>query len=308
MCWLACACNPGMMVAMKNAPNPLPFPLLLFSCVLLLSAPFSVFGEPRLNLDDATRERCIQVLRAGLRSDEFWPSIHAAEGLTIGGLGKEVRAFLEPKLEGDFDDRQLCGISRELARAGDREKTRVMLEILAGDDPFGHIHAAESLFKVDEIGDGVAMRRAFEKGEDVKLRLMAAAALGKKGEKRALQFLRENLASSDDPDAIRISAWILARIGGKQDIEPIRARLKDAPSPIVRAYLEHALASLGDEAGLAALSQNLESTDPAIRTYAATFAGDARAVSVAPKLTRMLDDSNLDARIRAAQSLLDLAR
>jgi sialidase-1 len=44
-----------------------------------------------------------------------------------------------------------------------------------------------------------------------------------------------------------------------------------------------------------------------MRTYAATFAGDARAVGVAEALTKMLDDSYGDARYRAAQSLLFLS-
>jgi hypothetical protein len=45
-----------------------------------------------------------------------------------------------------------------------------------------------------------------------------------------------------------------------------------------------------------------------IRAYAATFAGDAKAVSTQKRLEAMLDDPDADARIRAAQTLLQLSR
>ncbi len=182
-----------------------------------------------------------------------------------------------------------------------------MLDILDGADAFGHTHAAESLYKVYTLGDDAGLRRAFKDGPDIKLQLMAAAALAKAGDSEAMTFIREQMQSEDE-GTYRIASWILGRIGSFEDIEPIRSRLDDTDDPMVEAYIKHALAALGDKKGLAALSANLESDDPDIRTYAATFAGDARAVAVAPKLLKMLDDPDLDARIRAAQSLLDLER
>ncbi len=257
-----------------------------------------------LNAKD--REKCLQVLREGLRSEEFWPSIHAAEGLTIGGHGDEVRAYLEPRLNEDLNDQQRCGIARELVRAGDATKAHVLLDILVSDDSFGHIHAAESLYKVNWVGDGTALRRAFGKNQPAALRRMAAAALCNAGDPTAAAYLRQCLRAAE-PESYQIAAWVLGCIGNTDDIAPIRARLTDAPTPIVRAFLEHALAAQGDGKGLAALSANLQSDDPQIRASAATFAGQARAVSVAPQLLKMLEDPYLDARIRAAQSLLDLA-
>ena len=63
-------------------------------------SPRSAEDEPAavLELDGATRERCLAVLRSGLASDEFWPSMHAAEALSLDGHGAEVRAALGPKL------------------------------------------------------------------------------------------------------------------------------------------------------------------------------------------------------------------
>lgn len=268
-------------------------------------------GRGKMQIEAATEERALAVLREGLNAkgdDQFWVSIHAAEGLTLGGRGQEVIAFLGPMLATEKDAQRRCGIGRELVRAGDRAKVSVLTEVLTSPDPYGHIHAAESLYKVYEVGDPDAMRRHFKEGDSVKLRLMAAAALARHGDLGAVAYIRE-MRDGDDPEGIQIAAWILGRIGNAKDIEPLRKRLDDAPTPLIKAYVEHALAALGDPDGLIALSRNLDSDNPAIRTYAATFAGDAKAAFVQPKLEKMIEsDEHLDARVRAAQTLLQLSR
>lgn len=266
------------------------------------------FGEDagRIQLSDQNRERCLKILRDGMRSEEFWPSIHAAEGLTLAGHGAEVIQFLTPKLATIKDDQQRCGIARELVRAGDRSKSDIMLRILAGEDSYGHVHAAESLYKVVEIGDGKAMREAFEQSENIPQKLMAAGALGRCGNPQTMSFLRESLTHKD-MDVLRIAAWILGRIGNSSDIPALRKQLTRCDDRLVRAYVNHSLAALGDQDGLTALATNLKDKDAAIRTYAATFAGDARALNLAEPLLNMLDDQHPDAAYRAAQSLLMLA-
>jgi len=263
-----------------------------------------------MKLSQAIEGKAITVLREGLRvtgEENFWVSMHAAEGLTLGGLGAEVIEFVEPKLATETDAQRLCGVARELVRAGKREHVAVLTEVLARPDAHGHTHAAESLYKVNEVGDEAIMRERFEKGGDIKLRLMAAAALARRGDAGALAFIRESVGGSD-PDGLQIGAWILGIIGDASDIEPLRKRLADAPSPMIHAYIVNALAALGDAEGLQLLSRNLEDPDPGIRTYAATFAGDARAYSTQPQLEAMLDDPFQDARVRAAQTLLQLSQ
>ena len=261
----------------------------------------------KFDLSDELRGRCLKTLREGMNSDEFWPSMHAAEGLTLAGHGDEVRACLAPKLPLEKDDQHRCGLARELMRAGDRDKKQVMLDILAGDDPYGHVHAAESLYKVDEIGDGKAMKRAAKQTENMKLHLMACAALANLGNKEALRQVRVRLADTD-PETRKIAAWILGRIGDAADFPQLRKNIETAPDSLSRAYNEHSLAALGDADGLRALVANLQDEDPAVRTYAATFAGDTKQVSIAPGLIPLLDHENLDVRVRAAQSLLMFAQ
>lgn len=264
-------------------------------------------------LDASTRERCIRVLNEGLRSQEFWPAIHAAEGLTGAGEHEAVRAFLKPKLASQTDDQKRCGLARELVRAGDHQQTAVMMEILRSEDTHGHVHAAESLFKVGWSGDGGPLKRVFAETTDVRLRLMAAAAMAKHGSgserQEAFAFLREQLRQEPDPEIFRLSAWVLGRIGADQDRALIRARLGDAhDNRLVQAFLQHALAALGDDAGKQALLRNLESSDPAVRTYAAVFAGESGIIEAVPMLVRQLNDAHLDARIRAAQALIVLGQ
>ena len=281
--------------------------LLMVAAMLFLPLRAGTAGEfPRIALDATTRERCLHVLRTGLHGEDFWPAMHAAEGLTLGGHGREVIEFLTPKVPSEQDDQKRCGLAREIARTGDRSAIRVMQDILAGDNSYGHTHAAESLFKVFEIGDGPAMRRAFAQTGNMKLKLMAAGALARRGDTAALQSLRELLAT-DSPVDRGIAAWVLGQIGDRSDIERLTKQMARCPDASTRASFEHALAIVGDEAGLKALERNLSSSDDAIRTYAATFAGDTHAVSTTARLKTMLEDSFPDARIRAAQSLLVLA-
>jgi sialidase-1 len=266
--------------------------------------------KPLMSLAPEVHAKALRILREGLAlSDltQFWVTMHAAEGLTLGGYGEEVISVLTPKIATERDGQRLCGLARELVRAGKREHVAVLTEVLRRDDSYGHTHASESLYKVVELGDEAIMRERFESGGDIKLRLMAAGALARKGDAKAYAYIRK-CRDGRDPEGLQISAWLLGILGDTSDIEPLRRRLKDAPTPVIRGYVVNALACLGDPEGLSQLARDLDSEDPAIRTYAATFAGDAKAVSTQARLEAMLDDSFADARVRAAQSLLQLSR
>lgn len=286
------------------------FAITILLGLYISSADVTVQGSEKegvISLEPTVREKCLQVLREGLRSEEFWPSIHAAEGLTLAGYGDEVIAYLEPKVPHETDDQHRCGLARELVRAGAVSYANVMYEIQVSDDDYGHVHAAESLYKVGRIGDGQAMRKAMNQTKNVRLRLMAAAALAKAGNAEAFTVLRK-IVQSDNAEDCQIASWILARVGDKQDIPRQHELVKSAPDALLRSYSENALATLGDKKGQAALARNLTDKDPAIRTYAAVFAGDARMTRVAPQLIKQLDDEYADARYRAAQTLLFLAQ
>lgn len=253
------------------------------------------------------RDRCLAVLREGLTSGEFWPSMHAAEALSQEGAGAEVRRALAPRLATEADARRRCGIARELVRAGDLSHVRTLLDVLASPDTHGHAHACESLYKVREVGDGVLLRRAMNEPETSPRSLMAAAALARWGHPEAFALVRKTLDHPDETLA-RTAAWILARIGDARDLPALRAGRDRFETTLTRAYFDHALAALGDEEGRAALVRNLDHDDPKVRVYACEFAPDARATEAVDALARRLDDPDLDVRLRAAQALMALAR
>lgn len=286
--------------------------LALLLPVLPSQAADSTPPEPgTIQLDAKTSAKALKVIRDEIRAkgdadEQFWPSIHACEALTLAGHGDEVSKLLTPQLKTEKNDQHLCGLARELVRAGDRSKAAIMLDLLEGDDPYAHVHACESLYKVNEIGDGVLMREAM-KSKNIKQALMAAAALGRQGNQPAMQMLREHL-TNEEPEIARIAAWVLGRIGDPRlDIPGLRDGLSKQSDPLIKAYFQNALATLGDPRGITAVLSNLRSDDPAIRTYSATFAGDARITSAKDRLIHLLDDENIDVRVRAAQSLFVLS-
>lgn len=260
-----------------------------------------------LMLTPEEHERCLAILREGMKGPEFWPAIHAAEGLTLGGYGPEVVEFLAPKVQTEKDPRKRCGLSRELIRAGEKHYRWVMLEILGRRDTYGHVHAAESLYKVNEIGDGYRLRQAMNAPRNPVLNLMASGALVRWGNPEALQLIRE-YAQSEDEHLMMIATWLLGRIGDESDIPQLKKNEMRATKPLVRSYCVNSMAVLGDQESQQKLIANLSDEDPALRTYAATFAGDAGLTSAKEELVKLLDDDGVDVRIRAAQSLLFLSK
>jgi sialidase-1 len=256
-------------------------------------------------LETALRARCLEVLRRGLASDEFWPAMHAAEALTLAGDGQEVLASLARKQAAD--DQQQCGLAREAVRAGDRSQISTLLDILVKPASNGHTHAAESLFKVCEVSDGRSLRMALAQDDDLKLKLMAAAALARCGHPTALNSAPAYLAHAD-VEIRKTAAWILGQLGSSAHVTPLQKALTNESEPLARAYCLHALALLGDPAGKEGLGRNLQSPLPAVRTYAAEFASYCRAVEFREQLVKLLEDETLDVRVRAAQSLIVLAQ
>jgi sialidase-1 len=280
---------------------------LLMSLCVFMALATTLRGQTPIDLDNEVRRKCVAILRGGLLSDEFWPSMHAAEGLSVNGMGAEVVKVLEPKLPQESDDQRRCGLARELVRAGDLSKTKVLVEVLASKDPYGHVHACESLYKVFQVGDADALRRAMTQKEQPLLAIMAAAALARADEKPPLGVLRDYVRHEDAMIA-RTAAWVLARVGSAQDIPELRLSRQRFSDPLTLAYFEHAMAALGDSNAVVALVANLSHADPAVRTYACEFAPDAQAALGRDRLIELLNDSNLDIRIRAADALLRLSR
>jgi sialidase-1 len=252
------------------------------------------------------QEKCLAVLRVGLASDEFWPSMHAAEALKLAGKGEEVREALRPKLKTEMDAQHRCGLAREIVRAGDRTTLPILWQILADEKSNGRVHAAESLYKIAELGDGRLMRSVFAEADNPRLKLMAAAALARGGSPAAYKLLREKV-TDDDVEIRKIAAWVLGVLGDDRDVAPLKRVLAPESDPLARVYFVNALACLRDAPARETQLKNLSATDAAIRTNSADFAGYARGVEAHSRLIELLDDANLDVRVRSAQTLIALS-
>ena len=262
---------------------------------------------PSVSQNSEVRERCLDTLRTAIRSEEFWPSMHAAEALTLAGAGGDVVEALRDRLPVEKDDQHRCGLVRELVRAGDRSQLPILFAILDDTDSAGRTHAAESLFKIVESGDGSQLRAAFDPSQDPRLRMMAAAALARTGNPEALAFLREQL-KSEDRETRKLAAFALARDGDSTDEKPLLAALDQETDAVARAYFINALACLGSDRGREELGRLLDSDDPAVRVVVAESVGYSGANEYQSQLVRLLDDPVLDVRVRAAQSLVALSQ
>jgi sialidase-1 len=248
------------------------------------------------------RVRSIGILRQGLASNEFWPSMHAAEGLTAAGLGEEVLWQLRDRLANETDDQRRCGLAREQVRAGRTELASVMAAVLNDPDSNGHIHACESLFKVNQIGDRDAVRNALGRGDPI-LELMAAAALVRAGDRNTLNRIRAHLSDAETRPR-RTAAWILGQIGDESDWPAIRTIAESETEPLAIAFAWNALAKLGAPEAAKVVAANLKNPEPAVRTYSAQTLGVCGSPDHIPLLAAMLDDPTLDTRLRAAEAIV----
>lgn len=276
----------------------------LFSRILLAAfVAVGLYSSPAAA--DELQDRVLTVLRLGFAAEEFWPSMHAAEGLSAAQRQDEIHVELIERLDLETDDQHRCGLARELVRAGDRSYASLLLSILANQQSNGRVHAAESLFKVAEIGDGSELRKAMS-NDDPRLSLMAAAALARCGSPTALAHIRQQIVHQDAAICM-IAAWVLRQVGDASDIETLRSVAAHEEDPLLRGQCVHAMAQLGDANARDQLLKNFSAEDPRVRVYAVEAAANLEpSDELRQSLIKLLDDEEQDVRIRAAHALLVL--
>lgn len=256
--------------------------------------------------DLALRVEAVEVLRSGLKCGEFWPSMHAAEGMTRAGLAQDVKTALLPQWATETDDQRRCGLARELVRAGADEPSRVFVDILRDPESNGHTHACESLFKIGRIGDRKEVFQAMLRGDPV-LEIMAAAALVLDGDPRPLARVRAHV-SHPDVRVRRTAVWVLGQLGNRRDLPALRALAAAESDRLARAFCWNAMALLGDEEARPIVVTDLRDPDHTVRTYAAQGVGEWGGAEHLPLLREVLRDPHVDARIRAAEAIVRILK
>ena len=258
--------------------------------------------------DSVLRHRCFSVLLQGLRSEEFWPAMHAAEAFTEAGMAKLVLETLRPRLAIETDDQRRCGLAREQIRAGHTRQIDLLLAILGDTESNARVHAAESIFKVRPMlalfDDNEDLLCALEE-DNPPLEMMAAAALIRGGDPSYLPRVRRHLAS-DEPQSRRLAAWVLGQVGEERDRPALQQAAEEETDALTLSFLVNALARLDVPEAMEDVVSNLKSEDPTMRAYAAETLGACDAPDLLITLIPMLRDDHLDTRIRAAQAVLHL--
>lgn len=276
----------------------------LFTVLCGSQTPAQAAGEKTVT--PQLEQRAKESLKQAARSSEFWPGMHACEALTQAGEGKFVLELLGGKLAHETDRQRQCGLCREQVRAGDRAYVGQLLEILADKKANGRVHSAESLFKIGETGDGRLLRAAFEEPDD-SLMMMSAAALARSGNRAVLSKVRKLLAHEKTETRATV-AWVLGQVGDASDIPALKKLAREETVVGTRTFVLNALARLGDAESIEEVGRNLSHAEPEVRTYAADALSGLRVVKFLPQYIKLLDDQQIDTRVRAAQAILLLNR
>ncbi len=283
---------------------------LLLVVVAVLCAGCAGMQADNKPVTDPLMQRCESVLIEGLHGDEFWPSMHAAEALTLLGREELARNRLEQQLPETTDPQHRVGVARELVRAGDADKLTLIIDALKDELSNARVHAAETLLKLSEIGERQALLQTMTQTDDLNLRVFAAAALSRSEEDHefALNALHESLKLKEDrPRRYAIfAAGLLADTASVDQLHKIIDR--QDTEEIERLSCTQALARIGDAHARTLIEDQLTSQSPGTRANAALVVGEAGLQNLKPKLIELLDDSVADVRIRAAQGLILLEK
>jgi HEAT repeat protein len=177
----------------------------------------------------------------------------------------------------------------------------VLLEALKDEDLKVRWLAAQALGK---IGDPRAVPALLEALKDQWMRLSATEALGKIGDPQAVPALLEAL--KDENKWIRKAAVsALGEIGDRQALPALMEALKDRDENVRRAAAE-ALGEIGDRQALLALMEALKDEDKWMRYAAAEALGEIGDRQALPALVEALKDWYGDVRRAAAEALWKL--
>lgn len=280
----------------------------VFFLAVLLAGCRSVSVPPgSYLLTGNVHQRCLDILRDGLQSDAFWPSIHAAEALIGINYGFEVKPLLLSRREEETDLRRIAGYARALITTGHERSLLDLQDILLSDDTEAKILAAEAMFRTRTIGDVTILEQAMEAQNNGRLRVFAAATLTATNINNELDVARDALRG-DDPAARYIAADVIPMLSNAEVDLAVLLGTKDiANSDFEALYFVRALAVLGVESATEELITYLEHPDPTIRSRAAFAIAEAWIIDATDQLESLLDDESIAVRVRAAQALLTLS-
>ena len=251
-------------------------------------------------------DKCMEVLREGLHSNEFWPSVIASEGLIRAGYGFEAMSVLEKKLEQETGDVYRTGLARALVRSGNRNGVVLLQDILLSGDQTAKIEAVKSMFYVADVADESLLREVYNESRNDALHIYTAGVLALTRGESTLDEVRQGLKSSDP--AVRIAAADIIPVLGtsERDTTQLISNLDQSNTDLETIYLLRALSILDHTPSQVKLTRLLRHEDPTIRAKAVASVAEAWMVYLSEHIFSSLDDPSLEVRVQAAQTLLTL--
>ena len=249
-------------------------------------------------------DKCTSTLREALNSDEFWPSIHAAEALIDAGYGFDAVPVLREKLDKETQPVYQAGLAKALLRGGQKEAIVILQDIILGQDEAAREEAVRGMFHIATVADTSIINDAIRSSSNPVLHIYASALLHVAEKEKKLDEVRNALTANNS--ALRVAASDIIPIIGSSDSDTTQLllNLNNASSDMESFYTTRALAMLDHPGARQALVQYTRHKDPSIRERAAYALAESWLVDEIELLYALLDDPSLAVRVRAAQALL----
>ena len=257
--------------------------------------------EPSV-IDDLNLKMTTEQIHA--RNDAFIQEVN--EQITLGTF-EPTDPLLKQLVEGLGDSRGLVRLrfAETLGEIGE-PATPFLVEALANHiDVVVRRAAAKTLTLIADPTAVPPLLHAFLNDEDTVVRGSSAGALARTGE-AAVPALLDVLASTDQPEDIKgHAAWALAFIGSEAAdylYKALNAASLDVRCAVIGA-LGHVAQEQSDEKSCNLLVSALTDPEALIRTEAAAALGQVNYPPAVPHLILALQDSDLDVRKAAINSL-----
>ncbi len=250
-------------------------------------------------------KRAVRLLITRLSDSSSGVRSNAAQALGELGDKRAIEPLINRLSDSDLNIRSNAAQALEKLDTTKEQMVAGYVEALDSPDLFVRRDATEALGK---LGNKRAIETLINKLSDSSSGVSsnAAEALGRLGNKRAVEPLIKALG---DPDSYvrRDAAEALGRLGNKRAVEPLITRLSDSNSNI-RSNAAQALERLGatKEQIVAGYIEALDSSDLDVRRDAARILGELGNKRAVEPLINRLSDSNSNIRSNAAQALKKL--
>lgn len=248
---------------------------------------------------------CIDVLKEALLEGEDVLSFEAARVLTQNGYGFEIVTPYLDWLENEENAVKRAQIATELLRAQIGDVIVDLHDILLQQDPVAIEFAVKGIYEASDRANSELLTLVRDSIGTPKAKFYAQATLDQfKGENTILKLARTAFAADS---LLKLEAvTYIGMYGSAEDIPGLLAFRDQIENDADRLEVTGALAILGYANARQDILNLLKTRDAVRRARAAYFAGQAWMVDESARLYALLEDPDMEVRIRAAESLLVL--